>query len=92
MDTVSNHTAEGKGPILSFRGVDNSVYYMLAPKGNYYNYSSGGNTFNCNHPVVRQFILDCLRYWVTEMHVDGFCFGLASIMTRSSSFWDSVNE
>ncbi|XVF69885.1 hypothetical protein PTKIN_Ptkin11bG0117200 [Pterospermum kingtungense] len=93
MDVVFNHTAEGneKGPILSFRGVDNSVYYMLAPKGEYYNYSGCGNTFNCNHPVVRQFILDCLRYWVTEMHVDGFRFDLASIMTRSSSLWDSVN-
>ncbi|KAE8675005.1 Isoamylase 1 [Hibiscus syriacus] len=93
MDVVFNHTAEGneKGPILSFRGVDNSVYYMLAPKGEYYNYSGCGNTFNCNHPVVRQFILDCLRYWVTEMHIDGFRFDLASIMTRSSSLWDSVN-
>ncbi|XP_039051349.1 isoamylase 1, chloroplastic-like isoform X1 [Hibiscus syriacus] len=93
MDVVFNHTAEGneKGPILSFRGVDNSVYYMLAPKGEYYNYSGCGNTFNCNHPVVRQFILDCLRYWVTEMHVDGFRFDLASIMTRSSSLWDLVN-
>ncbi|WRX32761.1 Glycoside hydrolase [Theobroma cacao] len=93
MDVVFNHTAEGNenGPILSFRGVDNSVYYMLAPKGEYYNYSGCGNTFNCNHPVVRQFILDCLRYWVTEMHVDGFRFDLASIMTRSSSLWDLVN-
>ncbi|XWS73291.1 hypothetical protein CRYUN_Cryun02cG0115600 [Craigia yunnanensis] len=93
MDVVFNHTAEGneKGPILSFRGVDNSVYYMLAPKGEYYNYSGCGNTFNCNHPVVRQFILDSLRYWVTEMHVDGFRFDLASIMTRSSSLWDSLN-
>ncbi|KAH1037993.1 hypothetical protein J1N35_039736 [Gossypium stocksii] len=93
MDVVFNHTAEGneKGLSLSFRGVDNCVYYMLAPKGEYYNYSGCGNTFNCNHPVVRQFILDCLRYWVTEMHVDGFRFDLASIMTRSSSLWDSVN-
>ncbi|KAL9445189.1 hypothetical protein AB3S75_018223 [Citrus x aurantiifolia] len=93
MDVVFNHTAEGndKGPILSFRGVDNSVYYMLAPKGEFYNYSGCGNTFNCNHPVVRQFIVDCLRYWVTEMHVDGFRFDLASIMTRGSSLWDSVN-
>ncbi|GLU10532.1 hypothetical protein SLE2022_273260 [Rubroshorea leprosula] len=93
MDVVFNHTTEGneKGPILSFRGVDNSVYYMVAPKGEFYNYSGCGNTFNCNHPVVRQFILDCLRYWVTEMHVDGFRFDLASIMTRGSSLWDSVN-
>ncbi|KAG9449304.1 hypothetical protein H6P81_009269 [Aristolochia fimbriata] len=93
MDVVFNHTAEGneRGPILSFRGVDNSAYYMLAPKGEFYNYSGCGNTFNCNHPVVRQFIVDCLRYWVTEMHVDGFRFDLASIMTRSSSLWDAVN-
>ncbi|KAK6941228.1 Glycoside hydrolase, family 13, N-terminal [Dillenia turbinata] len=93
MDVVFNHTAEGneKGPILSFRGVDNSVYYMLAPKGEFYNYSGCGNTFNCNHPVVRKFILDCLRYWVTEFHVDGFRFDLASILTRGSSLWDAVN-
>ncbi|XP_058068420.1 isoamylase 1, chloroplastic isoform X2 [Magnolia sinica] len=93
MDVVFNHTAEGneKGPILSFRGIDNSVYYMLAPKGEFYNYSGCGNTFNCNHPIVRQFILDCLRYWVTEMHVDGFRFDLAAIMTRSSSLWDAGN-
>ncbi|KFK36885.1 hypothetical protein AALP_AA4G184500 [Arabis alpina] len=93
MDVVLNHTAEGneKGPIFSFRGVDNSVYYMLAPKGEFYNYSGCGNTFNCNHPVVRQFIVDCLRYWVTEMHVDGFRFDLGSIMSRSSSLWDAAN-
>ncbi|XP_031499987.1 isoamylase 1, chloroplastic isoform X2 [Nymphaea colorata] len=93
MDVVFNHTAEGNenGPILSFRGVGNSVYYMLAPKGEFYNYSGCGNTFNCNHPVVRQFIVDCLRYWVLEMHVDGFRFDLASILTRASSLWDPVN-
>ncbi|GAU11796.1 hypothetical protein TSUD_75470, partial [Trifolium subterraneum] len=93
MDVVFNHTAEGneKGPIISFRGVDNSVYYMVAPKGEFYNYSGCGNTFNCNHPVVRKFIVDCLRYWVTEMHVDGFRFDLASIMTRSTSLWNGVN-
>lgn len=93
LDVVFNHTAEGNenGPILSFRGIDNSTYYMLAPKGEFYNYSGCGNTFNCNHPMVRQFIVDCLRYWVTEMHVDGFRFDLASIMTRSSSLWDPVN-
>ncbi|XP_031373341.1 isoamylase 1, chloroplastic isoform X2 [Punica granatum] len=93
MDVVFNHTAEGNedGPIFSFRGIDNSVYYMLAPKGEFYNYSGCGNTFNCNHPVVRQFIVDSLRYWVTEMHVDGFRFDLASIMTRSSSLWDAIN-
>ncbi|KAM6570600.1 hypothetical protein CsatB_018585 [Cannabis sativa] len=93
MDVVFNHTAEGNenGPILSFRGADNSAYYMIAPKGEFYNYSGCGNTFNCNHPIVRQFIVDCLRYWVTEMHVDGFRFDLASIMTRSSSLWNAVN-
>nr|BAW33106.1 isoamylase [Ipomoea batatas] len=93
MDVVFNHTAEGNenGPMFSFRGVDNSVFYMLAPKGEFYNYSGCGNTFNCNHPVARQFILDCLRYWVIEMHVDGFRFDLASILTRSSSLWDAAN-
>ncbi|XP_010558314.1 PREDICTED: isoamylase 1, chloroplastic [Tarenaya hassleriana] len=93
MDVVFNHTAEGneKGPAFSFRGVDNSAYYMVAPKGEFYNYSGCGNTFNCNHPVVRQFIVDCLRYWVTEMHVDGFRFDLGSIMSRSSSLWDADN-
>ncbi|KNA19476.1 hypothetical protein SOVF_061290 [Spinacia oleracea] len=93
MDVVFNHTAEGneKGPILSFRGTDNCVFYMLAPKGDFYNYSGCGNTFNCNHPVVREFIVDCLKYWVTEMHVDGFRFDLASILTRGSSLWDAEN-
>ncbi|KAL9674168.1 hypothetical protein QQ045_030438 [Rhodiola kirilowii] len=93
MDVVFNHTAEGNenGPILSFRGIDNSVYYMVAPKGEFYNYSGCGNTMNCSHPVVRKFILESLRYWVTNMHIDGFRFDLASIMTRSSSLWDAVN-
>eukprot|EP00252_Welwitschia_mirabilis_P001050 TRINITY_DN11018_c0_g1_i1.p1 TRINITY_DN11018_c0_g1~~TRINITY_DN11018_c0_g1_i1.p1 ORF type:complete len:788 (-),score=129.70 TRINITY_DN11018_c0_g1_i1:67-2430(-) len=93
MDVVFNHTAEGNemGPTISFRGLDNCVYYMLAPKGEFYNYSGCGNTFNCNHPVVRRFIVDCLRYWVTEMHIDGFRFDLASIMTRASSLWDEAN-
>ncbi|KAI3435670.1 hypothetical protein D9Q98_001728 [Chlorella vulgaris] len=89
MDVVFNHTAEGneQGPTLSFRGLDNRVYYMLAPGGECYNYSGCGNTMNCNHPVVRQFIVDCLRYWVQEMHVDGFRFDLGSIMTRAPSMW-----
>ncbi|XP_042055406.1 isoamylase 1, chloroplastic-like [Salvia splendens] len=93
MDVVFNHTAEGNenGLTLSFKGIESSVFYMLAPKGEFYNYSGCGNTFNCNHPIVRQFILDSLRYWVTEMHVDGFRFDLASILTRSSSLWDAVN-
>ena len=60
---------------------------MLAPQGQYYNYSGCGNTLNCNHPTVRQFITSCLRYWVTEMHVDGFRFDLGSIMTRAHSAW-----
>eukprot|EP00775_Hariotina_reticulata_P003086 gene3086-3365_t len=89
LDVVFNHTAEGneKGPTLSFRGLDNRVYYMLAPLGEYYNYSGCGNTLNCNHPTVRKFIVDCLKYWVTEFHVDGFRFDLASIMTRAHSAW-----
>jgi pullulanase/glycogen debranching enzyme len=90
LDVVFNHTAEGNenGPTISFRGIDNRVYYMLAPAGEYYNYSGCGNTFNCNHPVARRFILDCLRYWVEEMHVDGFRFDLGSIMTRAHSLWN----
>ena len=89
LDVVFNHTAEGNenGLSLSFRGIDNRVYYMLAPGGECYNYSGCGNTFNCNHPVARQFILDCLRFWVEEYHVDGFRFDLGSIMTRAHSQW-----
>ncbi|EIE26827.1 glycoside hydrolase [Coccomyxa subellipsoidea C-169] len=89
LDVVFNHTAEGNenGPSISFRGLDNRVYYMLAPEGQYYNYSGCGNTLNCNHPVVRKFVLDALRYWVVEMHVDGFRFDLGSIMTRAHSLW-----
>jgi isoamylase len=85
LDVVFNHTAEGNelGPTLSFRGLDNSTYYMLTPEGFYYNYSGTGNTLNCNHPVVRGFILDCLRYWVAEYHIDGFRFDLAAILGRS---------
>ena len=90
LDVVFNHTAEGneQGPTISFRGLDNAAYYTLAPGGEYYNYSGCGNTFNCNHPVARQFIVDCLRYWVLEMKVDGFRFDLASIMTRANSLFD----
>lgn len=93
LDVVFNHTAEGNehGPTISFRGIDNRIYYMLAPQGEYYNYSGCGNTFNCNHPVARRFIVDCLRYWVEEMHVDGFRFDLASIMTRAHSLWYPVD-
>ena len=85
LDVVYNHTNEGNqsGPIVSFKGLENAVYYMLAPNGEYYNFTGCGNTFNCNHPVVRELIRDSLRYWVTEMHVDGFRFDLASILVRS---------
>lgn len=85
LDVVFNHTAEGDetGPTLSFRGLDNRIYYLLEEDRRYYkNYSGCGNTMNCSHPVVRNFILDCLRYWVVEMHVDGFRFDLASILGR----------
>lgn len=87
LDVVFNHTAEGNelGPTLSFRGLDNSVYYMLAKNKRYYrNYSGCGNTLNCNHPVMRTFIRECLRYWVVTMHVDGFRFDLGSILGRDS--------
>ncbi|MFO0806557.1 MAG: glycogen debranching protein GlgX [Gemmataceae bacterium] len=85
LDVVFNHTAEGNhdGPMLSFRGIDNPTYYMLENGGSRYaDYSGCGNTFNANHPVARRLILDSLRYWVTEMHVDGFRFDLASILSR----------
>ena len=87
LDVVFNHTAEGddRGPFFSFKGIDNNLYYMLTPDGKYYNFSGVGNTLNCNHPVVRQFILDCLRYWVTEYRVDGFRFDLASILGRDEN-------
>jgi len=94
LDVVFNHTAEGneRGLSLSFRGLDNRTYYMVAPQGEFYNYSGCGNTFNCNHPVVRDFIVDCLKYWVTEYHIDGFRFDLASIMTRAPSNWQAPND
>jgi len=85
LDMVFNHTAEGgeTGPTLSWRGLDNSIYYLVEPaSGAYLNFSGCGNTLNCNHPVVRSLIMDSLRYWVTEMHVDGFRFDLASILGR----------
>lgn len=85
LDVVFNHTAEGdeNGPFFSFKGIDNNIYYMLTPDGKYYNFSGCGNVLNCNHPIVQQFILDCLRYWVTEYRVDGFRFDLASILGRN---------
>ncbi|MBN1834550.1 MAG: glycogen debranching protein GlgX [Spirochaetales bacterium] len=87
LDVVFNHTAEGdeRGPTLCFRGWDNSIFYMLeADKRHYKNYSGCGNTLNCNHPLVRSLIIDCLRYWVVEMHVDGFRFDLGSVLGRDS--------
>ncbi|MCB8954334.1 MAG: glycogen debranching enzyme, partial [Ardenticatenales bacterium] len=86
LDVVFNHTAEGgdNGHTISFRGIDNKTYYMLRPDGGYYNFSGCGNTMNCNNPVVRNMVLDCLRYWVAEYHVDGFRFDLASIMGRDT--------
>ena len=85
LDVVFNHTGEGDyaGTTYSFRGIDNVIYYLLGPNKEYMNYSGCGNTINCNHPLVRNFIMDCLRYWVVEMHVDGFRFDLASILGRS---------
>src|SRR5947207_11501138 len=88
LDVVFNHTAEGDhtGPTLSLRGLDNSTYYILEQdRSRYANYSGTGNTLNANHPIVRRMILDSLRYWVQEMHVDGFRFDLASILARDSS-------
>lgn len=85
LDVVFNHTAEGneKGPTLSFKGLENPVYYMLEPEQQYYrNFSGCGNTFNGNHPICRELIFNCLRYWVHSYHVDGFRFDLASILSR----------
>ena len=84
LDVVFNHTAEGnyKGPSISYKGIDNRTYYLLTPDGEYYNFSGCGNTMNCNNAIVRNHILDCLRYWVSDYHVDGFRFDLASILTR----------
>ena len=87
LDVVFNHTAEGNenGPCFSFKGIDNNIYYMLTPDGHYYNFSGCGNAMNCNHPIMRKFIIDCLRYWVMEYRVDGFRFDLASILTRDQN-------
>lgn len=85
LDVVFNHTAEGNecGPCFSFKGFDNNIYYMLTADGAYYNFSGCGNTLNCNHPIVQQMILECLRYWTTAYHIDGFRFDLASILGRN---------
>ena len=85
LDVVFNHTAEGneQGPVISFKGLDNQIYYILTPDGYYYNFSGCGNTLNCNHPIVQQMILECLRYWVITYRIDGFRFDLASILGRN---------
>jgi isoamylase len=87
LDVVFNHTAEGneQGPYISFRGLDNKVYYMLTPEGYYFNFSGCGNTLNCNNPIVRNIVLDCLRYWASEYHIDGFRFDLAAILGRDAN-------
>ena len=87
LDVVYNHTTEGdeKGPTVCYRGIDNSTYYILNRDGYYMNYSGTGNTLNTNHPIVRALILDSLRFWVDEMHVDGFRFDLASILSRDEN-------
>lgn len=93
LDVVFNHTAEGNemGPCFSFKGIDNNVYYMLTPDAHYYNFSGCGNVMNCNHPVVRNFIIDCLRHWAIEYRVDGFRFDLASILGRDQNGAPMVN-
>ncbi len=85
LDVVYNHTAEGneEGPNYSFRGLDETSYYILGPGGEYYNYTGCGNTFNCNNPIASDLIIASLRYWASEMHIDGFRFDLASILTRN---------
>jgi isoamylase len=94
LDVVYNHTAESDhlGPVYSFKGIDNASFYLFSqnPGAPYANYSGTGNTLNCADPFIRDLILDSLRYWVTEMHVDGFRFDLASILTRSED--GSINR
>jgi glycogen operon protein len=86
LDVVFNHTGEGddRGRTYSFRGLDNELYYMVSSDGSYLNFSGCGNTVNCNHPVVRHLLMDCLRFWVADMHVDGLRFDLASVFGRDS--------
>lgn len=87
LDIVFNHSGEGNqmGHTLSFKGIDNKIYYILAPNPRFYlNYSGCGNTLNCNHPIMQEFILECLHYWVQEMHIDGFRFDLGSVLARDS--------
>src|SRR5262249_9842484 len=84
LDVVFNHTGEGNdhGPTLSFRGLDNRLYYMLDREGRYLNFTGCGNTVNCNHPLVRDLMMACLRFWVADMHGDGLRFDLASVLGR----------
>jgi isoamylase len=84
LDIVFNHTYEGNenGPVISFKGIDNTIYYLIDDDGNYLDFTGCGNSFNCNHPIVSKFIIDCLRYWVTVMHIDGFRFDEASVLSR----------
>ena len=77
--------------LVLHRGLDNRVFYMLAPGGEYYNYSGCGNTVNCNHPIVRRFLLDCLRYWVAEYHVDGFRWGPFQLLSGTWQGWCCVS-
>ncbi len=93
LDVVFNHTGEGNemGPTISFRGIDNKTYYMLTPDGRYLNFSGTGNTMNCNNPVVRSMVVDCLRYWVADYHIDGFRFDLASILGRDQNGYPLSN-
>ena len=87
LDVVFNHTSEGNedGPVVHWKGIDNNVYYMLDQNGHYYNFSGVGNTVNCNNVLVQNFIINCLRYWVTQFHISGFRFDLASIMSRDEN-------
>jgi glycogen operon protein len=87
LDVVFNHTSEGdhRGPTISFRGLDNMIYYMLTPEGYYHNFSGCGNSLNCNNPIVREMVIECLRFWVSEYHIDGFRFDAAAILGRDSN-------
>jgi isoamylase len=94
LDVVFNHTAEGdeSGPTIGFKGLENLAYYMLQPNRRlYFNFSGTGNTINSNHSIVRRLIIDCLHYWVQEMHVDGFRFDLASVMSRDEQGEPMIN-
>lgn len=93
LDVVFNHTGEGNefGPVISLKGIDNATYYMLTPENYYYNFSGTGNTLNCNNPIIRNLILDCLRFWVSEYHIDGFRFDLAAILGRDTEGNPMIN-